>query len=50
MAPAYEADDLLLHERGVEERVEVELDQVVDEGDGPGPLLVPVPAKVVVVP
>jgi hypothetical protein len=50
VAPAYETDDLLLHERGVEERVEVELDEVVDEGDSPGSLLVPVPAKIVVVP
>ena len=46
--PPYQVDDLLLHERRIEECVEVELEQVVDESDGPGPLLVPVPGKVVV--
>jgi hypothetical protein len=45
---AYKVDDLLLHEWRIKERVEVELEQVVDERDGPGPLLVPVPHEVIV--
>jgi hypothetical protein len=45
---AYKIDHFLLHERRIEECVEVELEQVVDESDRLGPLLVPVPHEVVI--